>query len=137
MLVHICDGLLTTDPSEEAARTDTAASNPEGEGATSNALRLPGPKGQRQTFHASRGVQESRAQAEGGRRAEGAGVTGGDDRGIVQHQENNQEPSGLEKLLDSGLGGSTALPVAREAPRELSSHASGEAWPFQVRPTCW
>ncbi|KAJ1131771.1 hypothetical protein NDU88_010104 [Pleurodeles waltl] len=66
-------GNTATDPSEEAERTDTAAANSEGEGSTTNSLRLP------------------------------------------EHQEKRQR------------GG---------APRTYQ-HASGEAWPFQVRPTCW
>ncbi|KAJ1113424.1 hypothetical protein NDU88_001670 [Pleurodeles waltl] len=85
----------------------------------------------------SRGVQEKRIQAEGERRVEGAGVTGGDEGRIVQRQENIQEPGGLEKLSESGPEGSTALPAGWEVPRELSSHASGEAWPFQAHPTGW
>ncbi|KAJ1120164.1 hypothetical protein NDU88_008339 [Pleurodeles waltl] len=111
-----CDGPLLTGPSEEVERSDTAASNPEKEGVASNPLQLPGPTGQRQTFHTSEGLQERRIPAGKGRRAEEAGVMGGDDGRFVQSQETIQEPSGLGKLSESDPEGSPALPAAREVP---------------------
>ncbi|KAJ1180858.1 hypothetical protein NDU88_006073 [Pleurodeles waltl] len=73
-----------------------------------------------------------RASMEEGER--GAGETSGVDRGIEQRQENDREPSGLQEQSDSGPEESNVVPAAQVAPCELSSHASGEAWPFQVRP---
>ncbi|KAJ1207307.1 hypothetical protein NDU88_002698 [Pleurodeles waltl] len=73
---------------------------------------------------------------EGERGAGGEGETSGVDRGIEQRQENNREPSGLEEQSDSGLEESKVVPAALKEPCKLYSHASGEAWPFQVRPLC-
>ncbi|KAJ1182592.1 hypothetical protein NDU88_007779 [Pleurodeles waltl] len=125
------------DPSKEAERTDTAAANPEGEGSTTNPLRLPGHKEKRQTLCTSLPIQERSAKVNRKEGAEGAGDVRGDGGGIAHGRENDQEPSRLEELSECGPEGFKVPPVAQEAPRELTSHALGEAWPFQVRPTCW
>ncbi|KAJ1110367.1 hypothetical protein NDU88_007719 [Pleurodeles waltl] len=86
-------------------------------------------------FRSPKGLQGRRTLACKGRRAEGAGVTRGEDRRLVQRPETIQEPNGLWKLSESDPEGSTAPPAALEAPRKVSCHSSGEAWPDQVRHT--
>ncbi|KAJ1146406.1 hypothetical protein NDU88_012683 [Pleurodeles waltl] len=107
---------LSLDERLEAERTDTAAANPEGEGSTTNPLRLPGPKEKLQTLRASLPVQKRRTEVNEKRGAEGAGEVGGDDRGIVHCRENDREPSGLEELSECGPEGFKALPAVQEAP---------------------
>ncbi|KAJ1124350.1 hypothetical protein NDU88_002811 [Pleurodeles waltl] len=69
-----------------------------------------------------------------GRRADGDGVRGKEDERLLQKPETNPESGGLEKLTDSNPEESAAPTVAREAPCKVSSHASAEVWPNQVRP---
>ncbi|KAJ1153667.1 hypothetical protein NDU88_006426 [Pleurodeles waltl] len=122
-----CDGLLqTTDPPEDAARTDSAASNPEGEGPSANPLRLPGSEGQRQQLRALSGEQRGTAQ----------------ETGVVEQPKEPWttartagSPNRIEEPSDNAQERSRMTPAAREAPRATSSHVSGEAWPLQVRAT--
>ncbi|KAJ1167703.1 hypothetical protein NDU88_008092 [Pleurodeles waltl] len=99
---NVCDGLLTTDPSEEAARVDTATAIPEGDGSVTNPLRLPGPEEQRQRRRAARTIKGMRAWASKENGERGAGETSGVDRRIEQQQESDPEPRGLDEQPDSG-----------------------------------
>ncbi|KAJ1155497.1 hypothetical protein NDU88_008227 [Pleurodeles waltl] len=120
-------------PSGEAARADTAASNPERESVASNPLPLPGPTGQRQTVRAPGRLEEQRTPVGRERRPEGAGVTAEEDGRLFQRPETIQDSSDLGKRTESDQKGSTAPTAAREVHCEVSSHASREAWPNQVR----
>ncbi|KAJ1166913.1 hypothetical protein NDU88_007309 [Pleurodeles waltl] len=133
----LCDGLVTPDPCEDAERTDTADANPEGEGSITNPLRLPEHQEKRQRLRASLPVQERSAKVNRERGAQGAGDVRGDDGGIANLREHDQEHSRIKELSECGPEGSKAPLAVREAPCKLTSHASGEAWPFQVHPTCW
>ncbi|KAJ1188655.1 hypothetical protein NDU88_005414 [Pleurodeles waltl] len=71
--IRACDGLVpTTDPSVDAAQTNSAASNPEGEDPSTNPLRSPGPEWQRQELHAISAVKGETVQERRGEAAEGA-----------------------------------------------------------------
>ncbi|KAJ1110292.1 hypothetical protein NDU88_007645 [Pleurodeles waltl] len=126
-----------TSPSDAAARADTATSNPEGDGSVANSLQLPGPDEERQRRHAFQKFKQWRAWASKKGGESGAGEKSGVDGGREEQQWNEQETNRVEERAESGPEESQVVPVAQEAPCELPSHASGEAWPFQVRPLCW
>ncbi|KAJ1092406.1 hypothetical protein NDU88_005516 [Pleurodeles waltl] len=66
-LQGLCDGLLqmATDPPDVAAQIEPAAPDPEGEGPSTNPLRLPGAEGQRQQLRALSGVKPGTATEKG------------------------------------------------------------------------
>ncbi|KAJ1204629.1 hypothetical protein NDU88_000069 [Pleurodeles waltl] len=107
-----------------AACATTATSNPEGSGSVANPLQLLGPTEQR---------RRRRALAPTGEGECGAGERSSVDREREEEQRNEQETSGGVEQAESGPKESQVVLVAREAPCELTSHASGEAWPFQKK----
>ncbi|KAJ1139175.1 hypothetical protein NDU88_005552 [Pleurodeles waltl] len=104
------------------------------ENGTSNPLEFTGLTGQRQTVCAPGKQEEEETPAGGGERAEEAGVTGKEDGRLLQRPVKSQKASGGWKWTESALEGSTAPTATQEVHREVSSHASGEAWLTQVRP---
>ncbi|KAJ1209653.1 hypothetical protein NDU88_005026 [Pleurodeles waltl] len=125
---------MLSGPSEEAAWAEADASNPERESVASNPLELLGITGQLQTVCAPGKQEEEETPAGRRERAEEAGATGEEDEWLLQRSVKIQEQNGRGKRTESAPEGSTAPTVAREVHREFSSHASGEAWPTQVRP---
>ncbi|KAJ1102054.1 hypothetical protein NDU88_007112 [Pleurodeles waltl] len=114
------------------APTDSAASDPEGEGPPTNPLRLPGPKGQGQQLRALSQIKDVTAS----KKSSDIGELE-DPETAVRKTTRNQQPSpgaaDFEEDAGPSTGESRAAPAAREAPNANSSHASGEAWPLQVR----
>ncbi|KAJ1084571.1 hypothetical protein NDU88_004717 [Pleurodeles waltl] len=134
--VVACDGLVTSVPSNAVACADTDTSDPEGDGSGANPLQLPGSDEKRQKRHAFHPFKQwiVRASGEGGER--GAGEMSGVDVGPEEQQQNERETNGVEVREGSGPEKSQVLSAAREAHCGFPSHASGEAWPLQLRPLC-
>ncbi|KAJ1177425.1 hypothetical protein NDU88_002680 [Pleurodeles waltl] len=83
---------------------------------------------------AHRKEDEEETPAGGKERAEETGGTGAEDERRLQRPVMIEESSRCGKRMESAPEGATAPTVVREAFCEVSSHASGEAWPNQVRP---
>ncbi|KAJ1177723.1 hypothetical protein NDU88_002975 [Pleurodeles waltl] len=122
---------MQSGPFEEATGADAATSNPERNSMPSNPFGLPGITRQRQTVCAAGKEDEEKIPAGGGERAEETGGTGAEDEWRLQRTETIEESSGCGKRMESTHEGVTAPTAAQEAFHEVSSHASGEAWPNQ------
>ncbi|KAJ1092044.1 hypothetical protein NDU88_005158 [Pleurodeles waltl] len=121
-------------PSVKAACADAATSNPELEDGTTSPLGLPGPKGQWRTVRAPESEEKERTPVDREERAEEAEVMRKEDRRWSQQPVKSQNANGGGNQTESAPEVSAILTEALDAHRELSSHASGEAWLTQVRP---
>ncbi|KAJ1116905.1 hypothetical protein NDU88_005110 [Pleurodeles waltl] len=111
---------------EVAARTASAASDPEGEGPPTNHLRLPGSKGQGHQLCALSRIKDVTAS----KKSSDVGELE-DPETAARTMTRNRQPSPGAADFEEDAGPSTgearAAPAAREAPNSNSSHASGEA----------
>ncbi|KAJ1164556.1 hypothetical protein NDU88_004992 [Pleurodeles waltl] len=98
---------------------------------TTSPLEVPVLKGQRQTIYAPGNEEKEETPAERSVRAEEAGVTRKEDGQLSQQPVKSQKADGGWKRTESALEISTVPTEAQEAHREVSSHASGEAWQTQ------
>ncbi|KAJ1190755.1 hypothetical protein NDU88_000077 [Pleurodeles waltl] len=78
--------------------------------------------------------EKEETTAERRKRTKEAGVTRNEDGWLLQQPVKSQKASGDWKQMESAPEVSTVPTVAQEAHREVSSHASGEAWLTQVPP---
>ncbi|KAJ1217563.1 hypothetical protein NDU88_005157 [Pleurodeles waltl] len=124
---------MPSGPSEEVTGAVASASNPEKDRVITNPFELPGIRRQRQTVRVPGKRNEEKTPAGGGERTAETGAMEAEDEGWLPRLVAIEESSGRRKPTESAHERVTTPAAAQEAFHEDSSHASGEAWPNQVR----
>ncbi|KAJ1173036.1 hypothetical protein NDU88_004878 [Pleurodeles waltl] len=115
-----------TSPTEDAARTGSAAADPEGEGPPTNPLQLLGSSGQGQRLCALSTIKANTAPKKelDVRELEEPDTSA---RTTTRNPQQSHKAAALEEDARPNTGETRVTPAAREAPSVNSSHASGEA----------
>ncbi|KAJ1172083.1 hypothetical protein NDU88_003935 [Pleurodeles waltl] len=128
-----CDGPLPSSPSREATGADSAASTPERERALANPLALPGRRRQKRATRGIRDVEKEEEPADGVDNAKDTGEPESEEERLRLEPAVKEDSLGRREPEDRTCVESPDSTADREAFCDLSSHASGEAWPSQVR----
>ncbi|KAJ1207686.1 hypothetical protein NDU88_003076 [Pleurodeles waltl] len=125
---------MPSSPSGEATGADCAASNPERDQALSNPLALPGRRRQKRAVCGSRGVVDKEEEpADGGDSVDETGVMETEEETLRLEQAVKEDSLGRQEPVEHTCEETPESTAAQEAFCDPSSHASGEAWPSQVR----
>ncbi|KAJ1143916.1 hypothetical protein NDU88_010218, partial [Pleurodeles waltl] len=125
-----CGGPLLSSPSGEATGAYYAASKPEEYRAFPNPVALPGRRRQKRRVCGTKEVKKEEEPADGDNNAEEMEMK---EETLRLEQAVKDYSLGRRESADQTCPESPEATAPREAFRDSSSHASGEAWPSQVR----
>ncbi|KAJ1178991.1 hypothetical protein NDU88_004230 [Pleurodeles waltl] len=125
---------MSSGPSKEATGADADASNPERDHVLSNPFELPGRRQQKRPVCGPRGFVKEEDPAEGEENANEMSEMKEEEEQRLLRPVATEDPLGRQEPADSAREEGPDITAAQEAFHDTASHASGDAWPSQVRP---